>query len=70
MKLQLKLALERENLSKVNTADEYQKKREKDLEAQVNDLMDTLEILTLDKEQLVMDNELLQAQIDATELSG
>ena len=27
--------------------------------------MDTLEILTLDKEQLVMDNELLQGQITA-----
>jgi hypothetical protein len=26
--------------------------------------MDTLEILTLDKEQLVMDNELLQVQMD------
>jgi hypothetical protein len=32
--------------------------------------MDTLEILTLDKEQLVMDNELLQAQIDDTERAG
>jgi chromosome segregation ATPase len=40
------------------------KSREKELEVQVNELMDALEMLTLDKEQLVMDNELLQAQID------
>lgn len=38
--------------------------REVELEVQVNELMDTLEILTLDKEQLVMDNELLQVQMD------
>ena len=38
--------------------------RESELEAQITELLDTLEILTLDKEQLVVDNELLQAKIE------
>jgi NADH:ubiquinone oxidoreductase subunit D len=38
--------------------------RESELEAQITELLDTLEILTLDKEQLVVDNELLQARIE------
>ena len=56
-------------LSKTNAAADM-KRREGELEAQVNELMDTLEILTLDKEQLVMENELLQAQIDESRLQG
>ena len=56
-------------LSKTNATAEM-KRREGELEAQVNELMDTLEILTLDKEQLVMENELLQAQIDESRLQG
>ena len=56
-------------LSKTNTGTDM-KIREGELEAQVNELMDTLEILTLDKEQLVMENELLQAQIDESRLQG
>jgi hypothetical protein len=55
--------------SKTNAAADM-KRREGELEAQVNELMDTLEILTLDKEQLVMENELLQAQIDESRLQG
>lgn len=46
------------------------KSRENELEVQVNELMDALEMLTLDKEQLVMDNELLQAQIDEKDPKG
>ena len=56
-------------LSKTNASSDM-KKREGELEAQVNELMDTLEILTLDKEQLVMENELLQSQIDESRLKG
>ena len=56
-------------LSKTNASSDM-KKREGELEAQVNELMDTLEILTLDKEQLVMENELLQSQIDESRLQG
>ena len=69
-KQQLKAAVDRENQNKVTSEKSQQKSRESDLEAQVNELMDTLEILTLDKEQLVMDNELLQARIDEGGLSG
>lgn len=42
--------------------------RENELEAQITELLDTLEILTLDKEQLVLDNELLQARIEENDL--
>ena len=69
-KQQLKAAVDRENQNKLASENSQQKSRESDLEAQVNELMDTLEILTLDKEQLVMDNELLQARIDEGGLSG
>ena len=70
LKDQLTISLEREIESKKNSEKIGNKSRERELEAQMTELMDTLEILTLDKEQLVMDNELLQAQIDEGELSG
>ena len=45
-------------------------KRIADMEAQINELMDNLEMLTLDKEQLVVDNEMLQAQLEDLTLSS
>lgn len=61
LKTQLALSAARE-IEMKNSPDKI---RVSDLESQLNELMDTLEILTLDKEQLVMDNELLQGQITA-----
>ena len=70
LKNQLTVSLERETENKEKSEKNGNKSREKELEAQMTELMDTLEILTLDKEQLVMDNELLQAQIDEGLSSG
>lgn len=65
LKTQLALSAARE-IEMKNSPDKIEtKSRVSDLESQLNELMDTLEILTLDKEQLVMDNELLQGQITA-----
>jgi chromosome segregation ATPase len=59
-----------ENQKSLDASAAAAKSREKELEAQVNELMDALEMLTLDKEQLVMDNELLQAQINEKDPKG
>ena len=45
-------------------------KRIAELEAQINELMDQMEMLTLDKEQMVIDNEMLQAQLDDLTLTS